>query len=136
MVVEKACRGIGSSGGRCRAQRLRESDFCVFHDPEHAEAVHEGRRLGGLRRKREGTLAAAYDFDGLNTIKELQRLLEIAAIDTLNLENSVARNRALISAVLVASKLLEVGEYEERLGAIEAALGPRLTEAAAMRGKG
>ncbi len=115
---------------------LRDSDFCVFHDPEHAEAVQEGRRLGGLRRRREGTLAAAYDFDGLDTIKELRRLLEIAALDTLNLENSVARNRALISAVLVATKLLEVGEHEERLGAIEAALGPRLTETAALQRKG
>ncbi len=126
MVVERMCRGIGSKGERCRAFPLHGSDFCTFHDPQHAEAVAEGRRLGGIRRKREGTLAAAYDFDGMSTIQELRRLLEIATVDTLSLENSVARNRILISAVAAGAKLLEVGEMEERLGAMEAAIGPRL----------
>jgi hypothetical protein len=42
------------------------------------------------------------------------------------LENSVARNRALFAGALAATKLLEVGEQEERLAAIEAALGPRV----------
>ena len=82
MVGERTCRGIGNKGERCRAQPLRESDFCVFHDPEHADAVSEGRRLGGLRRRREGTLAAAYDFDGLTTVQALRRVLEIATLDT------------------------------------------------------
>jgi hypothetical protein len=104
---------------------LRDSDFCVFHDPEHAEAVSEGRRLGGLRRRREGTLAAAYDFDGLASVLELRRLLEIATLDTMSLENSVARNRTLIAAVQTGARLLEVGEHEDRLSALEAALGPR-----------
>jgi hypothetical protein len=126
MVGEKTCRGLGNKGERCRALPLRDSDFCVFHDPEHAEAVSEGRRLGGLRRRREGTLAAAYDCDGLATVQELRHLLEIATLDTINLENSVARNRALISAVQTGAKLLEVGELEERLEAVEATLGPRL----------
>src|SRR3954447_21090636 len=108
MVGEKTCRGIGNRGERCRAQVLRDSDFCVFHDPEHAEAVSEGRRLGGLRRRREGTLAAAYDFDGLATVRELRRLLEITTLDTLQLENSVSRNRALMASVQTGAKLLEV----------------------------
>jgi Mg2+/Co2+ transporter CorC len=38
----------------------------------------------------------------------------------------VARNRTLIAGTLAAAKLLEVGEQEERLAAIEAALGPRV----------
>ncbi len=105
---------------------LRDSDFCVFHDPQHAEAVAESRRMGGMRRRREGTLAAAYDFDGLATVQELRRLPEIATLDNLNLENSVARNRALVSAVQTGAKLLEVGELEDRLEAIESALGPRV----------
>ena len=125
MVGERSCRGIGSKGERCRALALRDADFCVFHDPAHAEAVAEGRRLGGLRRRREGTLAAAYDFEGLATVRELRRLLDIATLDTLNLENSVARNRTLIAGVQTGARLLEVGEMEERLAAIESALGPR-----------
>jgi hypothetical protein len=126
MLGEKTCRGIGNKGERCRALPLRDSDFCVFHDPAHADAVAEGRRMGGLRRRREGTVTAAYDVDGVSTIQELSRILEIAMIDTLSLENSVARNRTLLAAVATGAKLLEVGEQEERLTAIEAALGPRL----------
>jgi hypothetical protein len=58
----------------------------------------------------------------------LRRLLEVALLDTLGLENSVARNRALMSGVLAGAKLLEVGDQEERLASVEAALGPRLVK--------
>jgi len=46
--------------------------------------------------------------------------------DALALENSVARGRLLLAAVLAGARLLEVGEMEERLVAVEAALGPRI----------
>jgi hypothetical protein len=46
----------------------------------------------------------------------------VALLDTLGLESSVSRNRALMSGVLAAAKLLEVGEHEERLAVIEEAL--------------
>jgi hypothetical protein len=39
----------------------------------------------------------------------------------LSLENSIARVRALIAIVLAGAKLLEMGELEERLAALEAA---------------
>jgi hypothetical protein len=43
---------------------MRGSDHRVFHDPDHAEVVQQARSAGGQRRKREATLAAAYDFQG------------------------------------------------------------------------
>ena len=58
--------------------------------------------MGGLRRKREGTVAAAYDFEGLGSIPEVRRLLEVAVVDTLSLENSIARSRALAYLAQVA----------------------------------
>ena len=58
----------------------------------------------------------------------LRRLLEIVTFDGLALENSVARGRLLLAAILAGAKLLEVGEHEERLEAIEAALGPRIVK--------
>ena len=73
-------------------------------------------------RKRERTIAAAYDFTGLGSIEAIGRLLEIAATDALYLENSIARGRLLISAGLAALRLLEVGELEARLEALEQAL--------------
>ena len=50
---------------------------------------------------------------------------EIAVLDTLGLDNGVQRNRVLGSLVMVAAKLLEVGELQERLDRVEAALEAR-----------
>ncbi len=93
-----------------------------MHSPEYAVEIAEARRLGGLRRRREVAVAGAYEFNGLETIADLRRLLDIAALDTLGLENSIARSRTLGYLVGVAAKLLEVGELEERLAYLEAAV--------------
>ena len=93
-----------------------------MHSPEYAEEIAEARRLGGLRRRREVAVAGAYEFNGLETVAELRRLLQIAALDTLGLENSIARARTLGYLVGVAGKLLETGELEQRLAALEGAL--------------
>jgi hypothetical protein len=126
MVVSlRTCKGRNDKGDACRAAPLRESDYCVFHDPEHAEAMQEARRLGGLRRRREGTVGAAYDFEGLSTIGDIRRLVEVAAFDTLGQENSIARSRALAYLAQVAAMLLEKGELTDRLEAVEGAIGSR-----------
>ncbi len=98
-----------------------------MHSPEYAEEVAEARRLGGLRRRREVAVSGAYEFDGLETVAGLRRLLVIAALDTLGLENSIARARTLVYLVGVAGKLLETGELEERLAFLENAHQGRKT---------
>jgi hypothetical protein len=111
-------------GGRdCGAPPGRDSTFCFWHDPDKADEVAEAQRLGGVRRKRERTIAAAYDFTGLGSIDAIRRILEVATTDALSLENSIARVRALISAALAAAKLLETGELEVRLAVLELAVG-------------
>lgn len=109
------------------------SAWCFFHDPETQQEASEARRLGGLRRRREGTVAGAYDFQGLGSVLEIRRILEIAVSDTLGLENSVARNRTLGSLAQSALRALEVGELEARLEALEATVRPRIEEKRARR---
>ena len=82
----------------------------------------EARRLGGLRRRREVAVAGAYDFAGLGAVEDIRRLLEVAALDLLGLENSIARARTLAYLAMTAIKLLEAGELEERLNTLEAAV--------------
>ncbi len=96
-----------------------------MHSPEHAAELAEARRLGGLRRRREVTIFGAYDFDGLETVADIRRILMIAAVDTLGLDNSIPRSRTLVSLAVAAAKLLETGELEERLAALEAAVHGR-----------
>ena len=50
----------------------------------------------------------------------------MAAYDALGLDNNLGRVRALAYLAQVASTLLEKGEMEERLAAVEAAVGPRM----------
>src|SRR3972149_4601897 len=128
MVVSRPCKSIIEGGGACRAAPLRGSDYCLWHSPEHAAEVAEGRRLGGLRRRREVAISGAYDFAGLASVIDVRRLLEVAALDTLGLENSVACSRTLAYVAQVALRTLEVGELEDRLAAVEEVLGARIRE--------
>ncbi len=125
MVRNRGCQFVMPDGRRCKAPALRGEDFCLFHSPSHEEEAAEARRLGGLRRRKEKTVAGAYEFGGLRTVTDIQRLLEIATLDTLALENSVARSRTLAYLSQTALKCLEVGELEERLALLEAAVRNR-----------
>ena len=53
---------------------------------------------------------------------DIRRLLEVAVLDTLGVENSISRARTLAYLATTAIKLLEVGELEQRLASLEAAV--------------
>ena len=91
----------------CQAAPIREGDHCFWHSPEHAEEVAEARRLGGLRRRREVAVSGAYEFCGLESVADIRRIVEIGVLDTLGLENSIARSRTLAYLAMIAIKLLE-----------------------------
>jgi hypothetical protein len=91
--------------------------------------VAEARRLGGVRRRRERVVQGAYDFEGLGSVQQIRRLVEVAVLDVLGLENSINRARTLAYLAQTAAKLLEVGEHEERLAALEAVMEPRMAAA-------
>ena len=131
MVIPRRCKGGRSDGDPCRMAPLLDSQWCWAHAPANADAAVEARRLGGLRRRREGTLSGAYEYQGLTSVAQIRRLLDIAVLDTLGLDNSLARARTLIAAAQATAKLLETGELEARLQTLEGAvLGRRLTDAA------
>ena len=129
-MTARACSARKDDGSPCGSPPLRDGDFCLMHDPEHAPEMQEARRLGGLRRRKEKVTSGAYDFEGLNDVGQVRRLLEIAALDALGLENSIARSRTLAYLAQVSVKLLEVGELEERVRELESVLHPRLDERA------
>ena len=119
MVGKRTCRHRRDDGSPCQAVPLKDENACFWHSAAHAEEAAEARRLGGQRRRRERIVSGVYDFEGLGTITQVRRLVEVAVLDTLGLENSVGRNRALGAFAQTAAKLLEVGEFEERLNALE-----------------
>lgn len=104
---------------------MRESDWCFWHSPDHRREAQEARRLGGIHRRRESTVSGAFDVEGIGNIEGIRRVLEIALLDTLGLENGVQRSRVLVSIVQAAAKLLEVSEYEQRFRALESVVFER-----------
>jgi hypothetical protein len=112
-------------GPACQAPALRGKAVRYWHDPDKADEAAEARRIGGMHRRKAKSVATIYDFSGLRTVESAQRLLETAALETLALENSIARNRTLISAAAGAGKLIEAGDLEERVGLLETAVRPK-----------
>lgn len=125
MLANQACSAITRAGQPCAAPPLREGRFCASHDPEYADTMQQARALGGQRRRKEVAVGGAFDFEGLGTVPQIRRLIEVAAIDTLSLENSVSRSRTLAYLAHTAAQLLQAGELESRLERIEQALEPR-----------
>lgn len=122
MLGNRTCTAMREDGKPCLATPLRDRPFCFMHSPEHQEEAAEARRLGGVRRRRERVVSEAFDFDGLGSIGQIRRLVEVAATDTLGLENSIARARTLAYLAHTAQELLKTGELEERLVGLERAM--------------
>jgi hypothetical protein len=119
--VRRRCIATTNAGTPCRAAPGIDSTFCFNHDPEQAEAAAAARKLGGQRRKREGTLTAAFALESLDTVEGLQRLLDVITTDALAMDNGAPRLRILLAVVDRATKLIEVGELADRVERIEAA---------------
>ena len=124
-MASRACKGAKEDGSACGSPPLQDGDYCLMHDPAHAEEMAEARRLGGLRRRKEKAVEGAYAIEGLENVAQVRRLLEVAVMATLSLENSIARSRTLAYLAGVALKALEAGDTEERLRALEETVQPR-----------
>ena len=123
--MRRQCAFLGPTGETCRAAPLRDGQFCWVHSTEHTQELQDARRLGGLRRKREATLSGAYDFETLTTVDGIRRLIEVAVLDTLAMENSIARSRTLAYLAQTALRTLEVGDLEKRIVALEQSVRPQ-----------
>lgn len=123
--ARRRCAATAATGEPCGAAPLKEAEYCFAHSPEHAQEAAEARRLGGLRRRREATVSGLYDLEELSGLALAHRLLAIAVVDTLSLDNSVARSRLLVQLVGVSLRVAHDDEFDQRLAAIEQALGGR-----------
>jgi hypothetical protein len=124
-MVGRACTYQMPEGRACKATPLRDATLCFWHSPDTADELAEARRMGGLHRRKKRTVATIYGFGGLRSIEDHQALLETVAVETLGLENTIARNRALTTIVATGAKLLELGDLAARMAALEAALTSR-----------
>ena len=123
-MTNRLCAFRFPNGESCHSPPLHDGDYCLMHSPEHAKEVQDARRIGGLHRKREITLSLAFDFEGLETVDGVRRLLQIAATDALAMESGPARCRQLVYVALAALRAMEVRDFEQRLKGLEQSVNP------------
>ncbi len=113
------CSGIRADGGRCGAQAMRSSSFCIGHDPDQAEARRRRASKGGKRGGRGRPQAELAALKG-----------EIRDVITGVLKGAVTTGRGAVAlqgynALLRAEKLgLDIREQTdliERLEELESA---------------
>ena len=114
------CSGIRADGGRCGAQAMRNSQWCIGHDPDQAEARRRRASKGGKRGGR-GRPVAELGALRVENADIRERLLEgklkpgVAAVAVQSINTD-------IRAVSAALKAREQEELVERLEALEEAL--------------
>jgi hypothetical protein len=85
------------------------------------------QRRGGRRNRVTGIVLTLAEDEGalpleLGDVKAVKAALNLIWRETLRTENSAQRSRTLVAVALAAMKALEVGEYEERIRALEQAV--------------
>jgi hypothetical protein len=111
------CAGIKADGGRCGAQAMRNSQWCIGHDPDQVEARRRRASKGGKRGGR-GRPVAELGALRVENAGIRERLLEgellpsVAAVAVQSINTD-------IRAVSASLKAREVEELEERLAELE-----------------
>jgi hypothetical protein len=117
------CAGIKADGGRCGAQAMRNTRWCIGHDPEKAEARRRRASKGGRRGGRGRPVAelAALRVENADIRRRLlegELLPGIAAVAVQSINTD-------IRAVSAALKACEQEELMRRLEELERALETR-----------
>jgi hypothetical protein len=117
------CSGTKADGGRCRAQAIRDSEWCFSHHPDYEEARRRRGSKGGRRGGRGrpvAELAALRDENAHIRRRllegELQPGVAAVAVQSLNCD---------IRAVSATLKAKEVEELEGRLRELETLMAAR-----------
>lgn len=115
------CTATTKQGTRCPNPARAGREFCFIHDPEAGAARARAHRRGGRARHTPHSdmpmPAARVDTDA-----DCRALLAYGLAELLAMENSIARDRAIIAGAQTGAELLREGEFEQRLAALEARL--------------
>lgn len=117
--MAKKCSGKNKRGAPCGGYARPGGDFCFAHDPERAAARAEARKLGGYGRRtgHAGDLAAVPHQ--VKSLADVRAILDYSLLETLALDNSVLRTRALIALANEYTHVLEISDLEERVRRLE-----------------
>lgn len=117
--MKQRCKAKTASGLACQANP-GSSGYCWAHDPALAAKRAIAHKRGGENHPRLN--AKPFPECDVKTAAGLLSLMEHVIKETWEIENSVSRNRTLGYLGQVQKGVLEVGELEERIAALEQTL--------------
>lgn len=113
------CQAKTKAGKPCRAAAVKDSKFCMIHAPHLGARRAQARKRGGQTHRTPHGASAEILPDKVRTIADLQALLDYVMRELIEHDNSLARAGKLISLIMAGAKLLEIGELEARIAALE-----------------
>jgi hypothetical protein len=123
-MSKKQCQATKRNGEPCNAS-ANETGFCFTHDATKGAERAIARRRGGLQRIAPHVADASTVPKETRTIADVMIILDYALQESLVLSNSIQRGRLLVSIAHGFIEALKVGEMEQRMEAVEAALKMR-----------
>lgn len=118
-----SCKARTKTGEPCSAN-AGASGLCWAHDPALGAKRAEAHKHGG-RQIRKGMATPFPNDADVKTAVGLRRYMEQVIKETWQLEPGISRSRTLGYLAQVQKGVLETGELEERVKAIETALTAR-----------
>ena len=115
------CSGIKADGGRCRAQAMRNSEWCIGHDPDQAEARRSRASKGG---KRGGRGRPQAELAGIKALLSdlTERVLGGEGVEQLESGRAAVANQLIntrLRAIEQERKNRETEDLEARIEALE-----------------
>ena len=120
----KKCKGKLKNGKACSAH-AGSSGYCWAHDPKLARKRAQAHKRGGRNSRHSAPASDLPEDADPTTAQGLQKAIATVFLDTWKLENSVARARALAYLASVQKSIIEVGELEGRIEALEQAIAKK-----------
>ena len=108
------CAGIKADGGRCKAQATRNSEWCIGHDPDQADARRRRAQKGGRRGGRGRPQAELADLK-----RRLSDLADAVLDGTQNRANAAVAGQLLNTVIRVVAVELKVREQLELIERVE-----------------
>ena len=117
-MTQATCAATTQRGTACRGIVPLGLSYCLVHDPERAEAVREARARGGATATKLRALKARRPR--LDTAAGLIRFNAGVIADTLEGRLLPDVARAVLYGMSIQRQLVEAGDLEQRIAALEA----------------
>lgn len=119
----RKCNSLNEQEQPCGNWPITDETVCFWHSPNHQEAARQARVLGGRRRRTEQVTQVVFDLNDLTSLETLDRIFAIATLDTLQLENSPARSRALIALMKTKLDMNKHTDLDRRIAELQEVTG-------------